>query len=46
MKQVKISINYTLDIKRLRGDSLLRNIDNGLVIETSKKEISEVVLDV
>jgi DNA repair exonuclease SbcCD ATPase subunit len=46
MKQVKNSINYTLDIKRLRGYSLLRNIDNGLVIETSKKEISEVVLDV
>jgi DNA repair exonuclease SbcCD ATPase subunit len=46
MKQVKNSINYTLDIKRLRGYSLLRNIDNGLVIETSKKDISEEVLDV
>ena len=46
MKQVKNSINYTLDIKRLQSYSLLRNIENGLVIETSKKDISEVVLDV
>lgn len=46
MKQVKNNINYTLDIKRFKNNSLLRNIENGIVIETNKKEIEERVMDV
>ena len=43
MKQVKNNINHTLDIKRSRGFSLLRNIDKGLVVDTNKESNVEVL---
>jgi hypothetical protein len=43
MKQVKNNINHTLDIKRSRGFSLLRNIEKGLMVDTNKESNVEVL---